>query len=509
MKDEQEFCNKIDDFVKSLLGLYQPRKIRDRKVIHDALYGSNIFYEHEITVLDTPLLQRLRQVHQTGLCFLTFPTSIHSRFDHTLGVMSLVNRFVKVLNIRKQEEIKTYITEDPYRGDLAHLRMAALLHDSGHSFFSHASEQIYETYNIINKLKEQPRFSDCSAHEILSYYIVKSASFNSWFKENIREVKIDLDTVANMIIGEHKDPEKFYLAEIINGPFDADKLDYITRDSFFSGLKLVIDIERLFHTITTWYNSKTKKQHLILKSYIPMEQIVFSKMMLFSTLYHHQKVKSCDSMLNSLIDYMNHYAPNFPCPFKGRFLNDPVDYLQFTDYDILDFLLSENDHFIQQLIRNLIQRNLYMRALTISASTIKNWRDCYQAYITRAINSKSLRNELQKNIWDDISPELKKKYNLYPTQIQVSLPKIPPIDEDETLNAYVLPTLKGDPVPVRELFPVGEWLMGYMDRKWKGHIFCPPEDEVRNEVYRIAIEILSNKGIEFDEDRCRWASHIY
>lgn len=504
MKSEPEFCDKIDSFVKSSLELYRPRKIANRKIIHDALYGSNVFYEHEIAVLDTPLLQRLRQIHQTGLSFFTFPTSVHTRFDHTLGVMTLATRFVNILN----RELKVSVDEDPYRGDLAHLRMAALLHDCGHTFFSHVSEQIYETHSIIEKLKQQPKFSDCRAHEILSYYIVKSSSFTTWFEENIRGVKIDLDIVANMIIGEQEDPDKFFLAEIINGPIDADKLDYIARDSFFSGLKLVIDMDRLFYTLIVWRDPDKGKQHLLLKNYIPMEQIVFSKMMLFSTVYHHQKVKACDSMLNSLIDYMNFHAPTPPGVLKNHPLNDPVDYLRFTDYDLLAPLNTESDPFMQELLGNLTRRNLYMRALTICASTVENWRECRQTYITEAIKSRGLRDELQRNIWDNISSPLKTKYNLSPAQIQISLPKIPPFDEDETVSAYVLEKEGGEPVPLSELFPVGEWLMGYTDRKWRGHIFCPPEDELRQEVYKVTKEILDNKGIKLDESRCRRYCHL-
>lgn len=87
LKDKQveEFKERIEKFVCELFLVYKPRKIKDRKVIHEAISGSNIFFEHEIAIIDSPLLQRLRRIHQNGLAYLTYPTSIHTRFDHTLG----------------------------------------------------------------------------------------------------------------------------------------------------------------------------------------------------------------------------------------------------------------------------------------------------------------------------------------------------------------------------------------------------------------------------------------
>src|SRR5439155_17921559 len=112
-----------------------------------------------------------------------------------------------------------------------------------------------------------------------------------WCLDVLKEcgVTIDLDRVAGMILGKHPDPEKHFLAQIVSSPYDADKLDYIARDSFYCGLALTVDLPRFYNMIaTTMYRSY---RILVLRNYVPLEQILFSKMTLFGSVYHHPKVK--------------------------------------------------------------------------------------------------------------------------------------------------------------------------------------------------------------------------
>lgn len=506
MQKFPKFEEKIDRFVKSLFKTYKARKITDRKVIHDAVHGSNIFYEHEVAIIDTPLIQRLRRIHQTGLVFLTYPASVHKRFDHTLGVATLVNQYVDALNanLRVGQE-NLIIKKDPYGGDFANLRTAALLHDCGHAFFSHTSEEIYGKHKVIKQLKKEQKFKGRRPHEILSYYIVKSQSFKDWFRENMHGVQVDLDIVADMIIGHHENPDKFYLAQIINGPFDADKLDYIKRDSFFSGLKLTVDTERLFNTLTI--KKKDGKNRIVLKSYIPTEQLVFSKRTLFSTVYHHQKVRACDSMVNSIIEYINNYKNH---RLGNITIEDPIDYLYFDDYEIIASLTREDDVFIKRIISNILKRILYMRAFSICRSTVKDWETTVPTYMLDIIDDDDYRNELRKNIWEIIPPKVKNKYSLLEPHIQISFPKFPPTTEDETLNSYVIDQAGDNLIELNRFGSAQEWLNGYMNHKYKGFIFCPPEIEVREEVYKAAKEVFkSEKNIEVIDECCKRDVHLF
>jgi hypothetical protein len=112
------------------------RQYKEPKIIHDALWGTFELRPHEIALLDTPLLQRLRFIRQTGAVYATYPSALHTRFEHTLGVMLQAARICGALRRRHDERRIDQVAEDT-------LRFAALLHDTGHGPFSHTSEQYF------------------------------------------------------------------------------------------------------------------------------------------------------------------------------------------------------------------------------------------------------------------------------------------------------------------------------------------------------------------------------
>lgn len=111
----------------------------DIKVIHDPLWGSRLFYPWEIALIDTPLCQRLRRIYQLGTAYLTYPSAVHTRFSHSLGVTILAGRLITRLR-EKAEILGQNITIT--KRDIYTVRLAGILHDIGHTFFSHASEQV-------------------------------------------------------------------------------------------------------------------------------------------------------------------------------------------------------------------------------------------------------------------------------------------------------------------------------------------------------------------------------
>ncbi|MGH9397574.1 MAG: HD domain-containing protein, partial [Terriglobia bacterium] len=149
---------RVDTFVEWLFKEHKPRVPREPKVINDALLGNQYFAKHEILVIDSPLIQRLRRIHQTGLVFHVFPSATHSRFEHCLGACTIAERCFSAIKDRFAVEEPTRVfpaDPDRIKGDLAHLRMAALLHDVGHGLCSHASEQIYTAATDISEFQWQ------------------------------------------------------------------------------------------------------------------------------------------------------------------------------------------------------------------------------------------------------------------------------------------------------------------------------------------------------------------
>ena len=82
---EEKLQERVDSFVEKLIPK-SPAKAH-KKIIHDSIWGTQLLQDYEVAVLNTPLLQRLRYIHQTGFCYLTYPSALHTRFDHSLGVL--------------------------------------------------------------------------------------------------------------------------------------------------------------------------------------------------------------------------------------------------------------------------------------------------------------------------------------------------------------------------------------------------------------------------------------
>lgn len=155
--------------------------VRARKIIHDSILGSNLFYPHEIAILDLPIIQRLRRVNQVDVVPLVFPSGNHNRFEHTLGVAVIGKKLIKALFDKIADinclGIKGFNNKDEcYKYYLDHVRMAAILHDCGHGPFSHMSEQVYKHFPDIKEAKQtNSKLNGASYHEILSVYSGQSS----------------------------------------------------------------------------------------------------------------------------------------------------------------------------------------------------------------------------------------------------------------------------------------------------------------------------------------------
>jgi len=335
----------VENFVIKKLNEYTAGAVNvkaTKKTIRDSVWGSIEFSEWEMQLIDTPLLQRLRDIYQVGLVYYTYPASRHSRFEHSLGVVAAAKKMCHAIknNTGDNPENKDIIENINKKENSIYL--AALLHDVGHCFFSHLSESIYGEFEDFHKLKDlfnenldrRPK-----PHEILSFIIINTKTFKNFFSGQIAypEKNLDYDLLFNnvgrMIIGAFIEDEAViysYLTSIINGPFDADKLDYIKRDSMTTGLTLAYDVERLLNKIIVHnlpINGK-KEYRLVIKfnGITAVEELTFCKIMLHSYLYYHQKVLTADAMVR---DYVHGLV-------KLGIINSYADFLWYTDSSLFD-----------------------------------------------------------------------------------------------------------------------------------------------------------------------------
>lgn len=224
------------------------------KKIKDPLYGYIGVQEWLVKYIDTPEFQRLRNIRQTGYAAL-YPGALHNRFVHSLGVFFLGNK--AIFSFRRNVEASSGKNANEWDRWEKTFQLACLLHDVGHSPFSHTGEAFYETPGFRQILPNYLGRAELSKygkpHEVMSAIVGKDLI--EGFKEDLSS--IDIELFVRCIIGAPYMDRKKYLYEnaiiqMLNGKIiDVDKIDYLVRDSYVTGYDTVnLDVDRLLGSYT-------------------------------------------------------------------------------------------------------------------------------------------------------------------------------------------------------------------------------------------------------------------
>jgi len=321
-----------------------------RKIINDPVYGFTTIPDELIyDLIQHPYFQRLRRIRQLGLTDYVYPGATHSRFQHALGALHLMTIAIDSLRSKGVE-----ITEKEAQGAM----IAILLHDIGHSPYSHALEK------KIIPLK----------HETLSLMFMKE--LNDEFDGKLSEA---------IKIFSNKHPKRF-LSQLVSSQLDVDRMDYLNRDSFFTGVaEGVIGYERIIKMLSVVDNQIVVEE----KGIYSIEKFLQSRRIMYWQVYLHKTVLAAEKMLIHwfgllLQDPMRDKAlPNL----KKILSNDPKIkerkkllklYANIDDTDIitaLKFSLNSRNSNIQVLANGLLNRNLFKCQLSdhsFSKSFIRN-----------------------------------------------------------------------------------------------------------------------------------------
>jgi hypothetical protein len=237
--------------------------------INDPIFGLIDLNQIESQIIDTPLFQRLRYIKQLGLAHYVYPTATHSRFTHSLGVFNLTDVICDVL---KQENSDLFDKDS-----INNLKMAALLHDIGHFPFSHSVEFFSKREDF--KIEKLPFFFQFP-HEKFGTYIIR----NSYLKDILNENGYDSEQICSLIEGN--DLENIILNRIINWELDADRLDYILRDSFFTGVGFGnVNYQYLLNNFKVYNNTRIV---IDTKAIRDIEHFIISRFSLHDRVYTHK-----------------------------------------------------------------------------------------------------------------------------------------------------------------------------------------------------------------------------
>jgi|TARA_B110000879_G_scaffold44222_1_gene62498 HD superfamily phosphohydrolase len=313
---------------------------KKRKILNDPVYGFiTIPYEIIFDLIEHPYFQRLRRITQLGLTNLVYSGANHTRFQHAIGAMHLMGKAIDVIRSKGEE-----ITEDEAIG----VTIAILLHDIGHGPYSHTLEN-----SIVEGV----------SHEQISEIFMQKLNID--FEER-------LDTAIQIFKNEH--PKKF-LNQLVSSQLDMDRLDYLRRDSFFTGVSEgIIGVDRIIKMLSVVNGNLVVET----KGIYSIEKFLVARRLMYWQVYLHKTVISAESMLLQILKRakkLAHEGVDLQCSSSLRiFLYQDVSknqlaeeskylnaFSQLDDYDILAAIKewqSNTDLVLSLLSKSLVNRKL-------------------------------------------------------------------------------------------------------------------------------------------------------
>lgn len=261
------------------------------KVIHDAVHGSILLPAGYERILNTPEMQRMGQIHQLGLANLVFPGANHTRLEHMLGTFHLASRFGEALGIEERQR--------------AMLLASALVHDVGHPPFSHTFEDVLRRRLKVDHMELTARIirGDVDIVPEHEHYIVRNIPR---ITECLERLSLEPREVALTVMkerGAHGIPP--YITSLIHGPVDVDQLDYLMRDSYFTGVAPGrIDADRIIRTAQITGNRMVLRK----SGLAAVEGLVVSRALMNSAVYFHKTVRIAEMMLTKAVSMLERTA---------------------------------------------------------------------------------------------------------------------------------------------------------------------------------------------------------
>lgn len=318
-------------------------KLEETKVLRDPIHGYiNIKYKIIWECLSAKEFQRLRRIRQLGGDFQVYPSAEHSRFSHSLGVYEIVRRIVtEVKGLDK--ELAEY--------EKVAVMLAGLLHDIGHGPFSHAFEQV----------------TNHSHEDYTAKIILGNTEINRILKRANTNLPKD---IVNII--QHKYEKNDILNQIVSGQLDADRMDYLLRDSYFSATSYGnFDLERILRTMRV--REKDNKRYLVVKytGIHSVEDYIMARYQMYWQVYFHPVARSYETIFVLLFKRLNDIWKNNKVYFEDISILIPFlekAEVSETEYFKLDentlfyccmLIQEKNDKIAADLAGRLINRDLF------------------------------------------------------------------------------------------------------------------------------------------------------
>ena len=340
-----DFYNKI-----GVLKTFVPKKpMAKKKIFNDPVYGFISFPTELIyDLIDHKYFQRLRRITQLGLTHYVYPGALHTRFHHALGALHLMTEAVQSLRDKG-----VAISEEEYEA----VCIAILLHDIGHGPYSHALE-----HSIID-----------IHHEELSELFMKKLN---------QEFDGKLELAISIFSGSYK---KTFLHELVSSQLDMDRLDYLIRDSYFTGVaEGVIGYDRIIKMLNVADGQLAVEE----KGIYSIEKFLVSRRVMYWQVYLHKTVLSAEQMLIAILKRAKKLITknvkvfaseslqkllkiDFSLISKELIIKDYLDvFADLDDVDILAMIKANNNHtdfILSYMCQSLLKRRLFKISLQVDS----------------------------------------------------------------------------------------------------------------------------------------------
>ena len=292
-----------------------------RKIINDPVYDGFLSIDDPVIlqVIEHPYFQRQRRIKQLGLTYLVYPGAMHTRFSHMLGALNLMKRALDVLKLKGVE-----ITDEECRG----AKLAILLHDLGHGPFSHTSERV---------LVDVP-------HEEITLLMMQRIN---------EEMHGALDMAIAIFSNTY---HKHFLHQLVSSQLDMDRLDYLGRDSFFTGVSEgIVGTDRIISMLNVHDDELVIDE----KGIYSVEKFIISRRLMYWQVYMHKTVIAADQLLLSILRRARELDLS---PFT--FSLSPFELDRFAEVDDDDIMVAvkhwqhSDDEILSTLCKNMVNRRL-------------------------------------------------------------------------------------------------------------------------------------------------------
>ncbi|MBN2208953.1 MAG: HD domain-containing protein [Candidatus Coatesbacteria bacterium] len=339
--------------------------------VRDPIHGFIRFSPLEKDIIDHPAFQRLRRIQQLGFSSMVYPGARHTRFDHSIGVMHLAGQmFDAIAGSEKGRDTLSQVlgraegreaVKDRFR---AILRLAALLHDVGHPPFSHASDEVMPQKRVIKVMRDGQEAREVFRHEDYTLRVIEDV-----LKDEIRnnDLGITWEDVAGLLghASTRLRPALLVWKEILSSQIDADRADYLLRDSLYTGVKYgVYDCVRLLETQVLvqdpGQDNKDSARILVEKGgWHVAESFVVCRYLMFTQVYFHKTTRAFEHhyarALKSILETFQGWG-KLPSP------DEIHEYLKYDDYAMWDLIArgaKENNPDCRALVDRVHYRCVY------------------------------------------------------------------------------------------------------------------------------------------------------